>query len=87
MRDMYLQMGLAQERLIFRLPATWQGIQACRQLEAQGVATQVFLVYRWALGHMQGIWLPGAGVCAAAPAPGQGAGRCDDADAQEPGLG
>ncbi len=43
---MYREMGLAQERLIFRLPATWQGIQACRKLEAQGVATQIFLVYR-----------------------------------------
>ncbi len=28
-----------------RLPATWAGIQAAKQLEAKGIATQAFLVF------------------------------------------
>jgi transaldolase len=34
-----------RDKLILRVPATWQGIQACRDLEAQGVATQAYLVF------------------------------------------
>lgn len=34
-----------RSKLILRVPATWAGIQACRQLEARGVATQAYLVF------------------------------------------
>jgi hypothetical protein len=50
--EMYRDAGLPVNRVILRLPATWQGIQAARQLEAAGIATQVFLVYRWAAGRL-----------------------------------
>jgi transaldolase len=34
-----------RSKLIFRVPATWAGIQACGTLESQGVATQAYLVF------------------------------------------
>lgn len=38
--------GVPRARLILRVPATWEGIQACAELEAQeGVATQAYLVF------------------------------------------
>ena len=38
---LYRELGVAPERLIFRLPATWEGTQAARKLEGEGLATQV----------------------------------------------
>lgn len=38
---LYRELGVGPERLILRLPATWEGTQAAKQLEAEGVATQV----------------------------------------------
>lgn len=32
-------------KLVLRVPATWAGLQACRALEARGVATQAYLVF------------------------------------------
>lgn len=43
---LYAEMGVPAAKLIFRLPATWAGIQAAAALEAGGVATQVFHIYR-----------------------------------------
>jgi transaldolase len=43
---MYRELGMSKGKLVLRLPATWQGIQAAKQLEAVGIATQVFLVFR-----------------------------------------
>jgi transaldolase len=34
-----------RSKLILRVPATWAGIQACSALEAEGVATQAYLVF------------------------------------------
>jgi hypothetical protein len=44
--ELYSDMGVRASKLIMRLPATWQGIQAAGKLEQQGIATQVFLVHR-----------------------------------------
>jgi hypothetical protein len=33
-----------------RIPATWQGIQAAKQLEAEGIATQLFMIFSFAQG-------------------------------------
>ena len=32
--------------MLIRLPATWEGIQADKQLEHEGIATHVVLIYR-----------------------------------------
>ena len=32
--------------MLIRLPATWEGIQAAKQLENEGIATHVVLIYR-----------------------------------------
>lgn len=47
---LYAEMGVPKERVILRIPATWQGIQAAHALEAEGIATQVVLVYCFAQG-------------------------------------
>lgn len=39
------------ERVLIRIPATWEGIQAAKALEAQGVATHLILVYRRGRAH------------------------------------
>jgi transaldolase len=38
--------GVARDKLIFRVPATWAAIQAAGQLEKEGIATQAFHIYR-----------------------------------------
>lgn len=34
------------ERFLVRIPGTWEGIQAVKQLEADGIPTHVTLIYR-----------------------------------------
>eukprot|EP00884_Botryococcus_braunii_P009450 jgi/Botrbrau1/18506/Bobra.0072s0084.2 len=41
----YKEMGLPQDKVIIRIPATWEGIQAAKKLEAEGIATHIILVY------------------------------------------
>jgi predicted transcriptional regulator len=47
-----LHTGLAAERVVFRVPATWEGIQACRTLSNEG-----FAVHSDAIGNVQQAWL------------------------------
>lgn len=44
--NLYEEMKVPKEKLIFQFPGTWEGIQASRQIESEGVATLVFLVFR-----------------------------------------
>lgn len=44
--SLYDEAGVKRDKLIFRVPATWAGIQAAGQLEKEGVATQAFHIYR-----------------------------------------
>jgi transaldolase len=44
---LYREAGVGQDKLIFRVPATWAGIQAGAELEKEGVAMQAFHIYRW----------------------------------------
>ncbi|KAI8471274.1 MAG: hypothetical protein J3K34DRAFT_458401 [Monoraphidium minutum] len=60
---LYAEMGVAPAKLIFRLPATWAGIQAAAALEKEGVATQVFHIY----SLVQGIAAAQAGVSVIQP--------------------
>lgn len=41
----YKENGVSIDRLLIRLPATWQGIQAAKQLESEGIAAHVTLIY------------------------------------------
>ena len=43
---LYDEMKVPRDKLIFQFPGTWEGIQASKQLESEGVATLVFLVFR-----------------------------------------
>lgn len=42
---LYKEVDVPKERLLFKIPATWQGIEAARQLEAEGVQTHITFVY------------------------------------------
>ena len=42
----YQDMGSDISRIIFRIPGTWEGIQAAKDLEAQGIATHIILINR-----------------------------------------
>lgn len=42
----YKENGVKADKILMRLPATWQGIQAAKQLESEGIAAHVTLVYR-----------------------------------------
>eukprot|EP00887_Chlorella_sp_A99_P006023 scaffold27.g6023.t1 len=48
--SMYEEVGVPRDRVILRLPATWAGIQAAKQLEACGIATHLVLVYSFVQG-------------------------------------
>jgi transaldolase len=43
---MYQEVGVDKERVLLRMPATWAAIQAGKQLEAEGIACHLVLVYR-----------------------------------------
>lgn len=43
----YKENGVKSDRILIRLPATWQGIQAAKQLESEGIAAHVTLIYRY----------------------------------------
>lgn len=45
----YQDMGADTSRIIFRIPATWEGIAAAKELEGRGVATHLILINR--CGH------------------------------------
>ena len=46
----YEQMGISKSRILLRIPGTFEGIQAAKQLEAQGIQTHIILVYRCVTG-------------------------------------
>ncbi|XP_042021225.1 transaldolase-like isoform X2 [Salvia splendens] len=42
---LYNKIGVSSERLLFKIPATWQGIEASRILELEGIQTHMTFVY------------------------------------------
>ncbi len=44
--EMYGDVGVGRDRVVLRIPATWQGIQAAKVLEGEGIACHLVLVYR-----------------------------------------
>ncbi|PSC70606.1 putative transaldolase [Micractinium conductrix] len=47
---MYHEVGVERERVLLRMPATWAAIQAGKQLEAEGIACHLVLVYSFVQG-------------------------------------
>jgi transaldolase len=45
---MYQAQGVAPERVLIKIAATWEGIQAAAQLQQQGIATNLTLLFAYA---------------------------------------
>ena len=43
---LFKEVGVPSDKYLLRIPATWQGIQAAKVLESEGVATHLILIYR-----------------------------------------
>lgn len=46
--ELYKEQGIGKERLYIKLASTWQGIQAARQLEAEGINCNLTLLFSFA---------------------------------------
>ncbi len=46
---LFKEVGVPSDKYLLRIPATWQGIQAAKVLEGEGVATHLILIYRYPL--------------------------------------
>ncbi|KAG2576766.1 transaldolase-like [Panicum virgatum] len=46
--NLYNQHDVSTDRLLFKIPATWQGIEASRLLESDGIQTHLTFVYSFA---------------------------------------
>ncbi|CAO2205777.1 unnamed protein product [Urochloa humidicola] len=46
--NLYNQHDVSTDRLLFKIPATWQGIEASRLLESEGIQTHLTFVYSFA---------------------------------------
>lgn len=46
--DRYEQLGVARERVLIKIAATWEGIQAARRLEQQNIQTNLTLLFSFA---------------------------------------
>eukprot|EP00177_Eucheuma_denticulatum_P003252 GFKZ01005882.1.p2 GENE.GFKZ01005882.1~~GFKZ01005882.1.p2 ORF type:complete len:362 (-),score=78.90 GFKZ01005882.1:1780-2865(-) len=42
---MYDEVGVSKDRVLVKLATTWEGVQACRQLEAMGIKTNMTLLF------------------------------------------
>jgi hypothetical protein len=49
----YKDMGVPTNKIIIRIPGTWEGIQAAKKLEAEGIATHIILIYRCVIPTVQ----------------------------------
>lgn len=54
---MYEEVGVGKDRVLLRMPATWAAIQAGKQLEVEGIACHLVLVYRWVVRKLE--WVGG----------------------------
>jgi transaldolase len=42
---LFQELGVPKDKFLLRIPATWEGIQAAKVLEAEGAATHIIMVY------------------------------------------
>ncbi len=86
---LYKEAGISKDRVLIKIAATWEGIQAARQLEAEGINCNLTLLF----GFSQAIACAEAGVYLISPFVGrildwhkQSTGRDDYAAAEDPGV-
>ena len=46
--DLYAQQGVSKDRVLIKMASTWEGIQAGKQLEAQGINCNLTLLFSFA---------------------------------------
>lgn len=51
----YTDMDISQDRILLRIPGTFEGIQAAKELESRGIQTHIILVYRFVAGNKNGM--------------------------------
>lgn len=61
--SMYAELNVSPDRVILRMPATWEAIQAAHQLEREGFSTHIVLVYSF----VQGVAAAQAGIAVIQP--------------------
>ena len=61
--DLYAQQGIAKERVLIKIASTWEGIQAARQLELDGINCNLTLLF----GFAQAVACAEAGVFLISP--------------------
>lgn len=44
--QLFEELDVPRDKYLLRIPATWEGIQAAKTLEAEGAATHIIMVYR-----------------------------------------
>tara|TARA_R110001583_G_scaffold12816_3_gene56388 strand:+ start:2088 stop:3044 length:957 start_codon:yes stop_codon:yes gene_type:complete len=86
---LYKEAGIGKERVLIKIAATWEGIQAARQLEAEGINCNLTLLF----GFSQAAACAEAGVYLISPFVGrildwykQSTGRSDYSAAEDPGV-
>ena len=50
--QLFEELDVPKDKYLLRIPATWEGIQAARTLEAEGAATHIIMVYRCLDGNV-----------------------------------
>ena len=43
---LFEELEVPRDKYLLRIPATWEGIQAAKTLEAEGADTHIIMVYR-----------------------------------------
>lgn len=51
--DLYGSRGIGPERLYIKLASTWEGVEACRKLQRQGVDCNMTLLFSF--GQVRGV--------------------------------
>lgn len=46
--ELYQQQGISKDRILIKIAATWEGIQAAKQLEKEGIQTNLTLLFSFA---------------------------------------
>lgn len=46
--DLYQQQGVDKKRILIKIAATWEGIEACRQLQREGITCNMTLMFNFA---------------------------------------
>ena len=45
--ELYKQQGIDKERVLIKIAATWEGVEACRQLQQAGIACNLTLMFHF----------------------------------------